>query len=494
VNKIKIQFSVFLLLSMLFLTGKVSAQAVSPSLNYDSLSYEQYLRKDWKALLETAKLMQEKGIDYYYLRMRLGIASLATHNFIGAEKHFRQALIFNPDDQNAIAYLQKALSANNKDVESGALWPEMNTAGKENSGLKDGFVPVSVHADVGAVFRSNTEGLSFEKLSGVQGIYGQERIYQDNLFYDAGFYFKANPRWLLYGGFQWIDITATDRFAYLEPELALESVAEDDFGKSYYYTLGFNPKTINFDHQLTQRSGYLQAAFGASTRLKFVGGLHMMKVNRNFSVSEEISANLQDTSYFNKITGEATLYNTSVSSLKYTTIPWQTNDYSLTLNSHLHLGKITALAGVGLGSINDSSVFQLNAGWLFQPFGNINTYNQTEVFLVNTEGKNQWIFKSRFGVRPFKTTWLEAEIMAGRLNNLSDQYGYIVYNSPEKQNLRFEATLSQSLTKKLLLQLRYRFLDSEREYNSIDNDGQSFITKTYQIQSQTVIGGIKWIF
>ncbi|MDO8897299.1 MAG: hypothetical protein Q7V19_06585, partial [Bacteroidales bacterium] len=269
-NKIKIQFSVFLLLSMLFLTGKVSAQVVSPSLNYDSLSYEQYLRKDWKALLETGKLMQKNGMDYYYLRMRLGIASMATNNFIGAEKHFRQALIFNPGDQNAILYLQKALLANSKGVESGSLWHEMNILSKENSGLKEGFMPVSVHADVGAVFRNNIEGLSFEKLSGAQGIYGQERIYKDNLFYDAGFYFKANPRWLLYGGFQWIDITATDRFAYLEPELALESVAEDDFGKSYYYTLGLNPKTINFDHQLTQRSGYLQASFGASTQLKFV--------------------------------------------------------------------------------------------------------------------------------------------------------------------------------------------------------------------------------
>ncbi len=479
---------------MLFLTGRVSAQAVSPSFNYDSLSYEQYLRKDWKALLETGKLMQKNGMDYYYLRMRLGIAAMSTYNFSTAEEHFRQALVFSPRDQNAILYLQKALLANNKGVESGSLWHEMNILSKENSGLKEGFVPVSVHADVGAVFRNNTEGLSFEKLSGTQGIYGQERIYQDNLFYDAGFYFKANPQWLLYGGFQWIDITATDRFAYLEPELALESVAEDDFGKSYYYTLGLNPKTINFDHQLTQRSGYLQASFGASTRLKFVGGLHVLKVNRNFSVSDEITVNLQDTSYFNKITGEATLYNTSVSSLKFVTIPWRTNDYSFTLNSSLHLGKITALAGLGIGSINDSSVFQLNAGWLYQPFGNINTYNQTEVFLVNTEGKSQWIFKSRFGVRPFKTTWLEAEIMAGQINNLSDQYGYIVYNSPEKLNLRFEATLSQSLTKHLLLQVRYRFMDSEREYDFLDSEGQNFSTKTYQIQSQTVIGGIKWIF
>lgn len=219
-----------------------------------------------------------------------------------------------------------------------------------------------------------------------------------------------------------------------------------------------------------------------------------MRVERDFSVSDSATVKLQDTSYFNKITGEATQYNTSVNSLKFVTIPWRTNDYSFTLNSSLHLGKITALAGLGIGSINDSSVFQLNAGWLYQPFGNINTYNQTEVFLVNTEGKSQWIVKSRFGVKPFKTTWLEAEIMAGHINNLSDQYGYIVYNSPEKLNLRFEATLSQSLTKHLLLQVRYRFMDSEREYDFLDSEGQNFSTKTYQIQSQTVIGGIKWIF
>ncbi|HUX95357.1 MAG TPA: tetratricopeptide repeat protein [Bacteroidales bacterium] len=71
----------------------------------DSITYIHYLNKDWKALTDRGNEALAAGHDYYYMRMRLGIAYFEKHNYAASAKHFKKALEFNQGDNVATEYL-----------------------------------------------------------------------------------------------------------------------------------------------------------------------------------------------------------------------------------------------------------------------------------------------------------------------------------------------------------------------------------------------------
>lgn len=68
-------------------------------------SYELYLSKDWKQLGLFCDRAIRAGYDYYYLRMRAGIACYERGNYRKAIRHFLKALDFNSGDETARRYL-----------------------------------------------------------------------------------------------------------------------------------------------------------------------------------------------------------------------------------------------------------------------------------------------------------------------------------------------------------------------------------------------------
>ncbi len=65
---------------------------------YDSLTYRQYINKEYTPLLKTGKKALHAGIDYYYLRMRMGIAAYQQKKYRLAAVHFKNALQYNDND------------------------------------------------------------------------------------------------------------------------------------------------------------------------------------------------------------------------------------------------------------------------------------------------------------------------------------------------------------------------------------------------------------
>lgn len=84
------------------LTGNAAAQSFAKT---DSATYAQYLAGDWQALTRDGKDAIHRGMDYYYLRMRLGIAYYELKNYRAAATHFKKALEFSQDDPVAGEYL-----------------------------------------------------------------------------------------------------------------------------------------------------------------------------------------------------------------------------------------------------------------------------------------------------------------------------------------------------------------------------------------------------
>jgi hypothetical protein len=72
------------------------------NLNYqyiDSMTYKFYLQKEWDKLIRTGKEAVDSGIDYKFLRQRLGVAYFAEADYLESRKHFKKAESFDSYDQ-----------------------------------------------------------------------------------------------------------------------------------------------------------------------------------------------------------------------------------------------------------------------------------------------------------------------------------------------------------------------------------------------------------
>jgi len=68
-------------------------------------SYGMYLAKQWPELIVYGDSVLKLGFDYYYIRMRMGIAYFELKKYRIAEEHFKKAIAFNASEDLAFEYL-----------------------------------------------------------------------------------------------------------------------------------------------------------------------------------------------------------------------------------------------------------------------------------------------------------------------------------------------------------------------------------------------------
>jgi hypothetical protein len=62
----------------------------------DILTWRYFLEKRWDSLLLTGNNALESGIDFYYLRVRMGVASFETERYYPAVRHLKKARTWKP--------------------------------------------------------------------------------------------------------------------------------------------------------------------------------------------------------------------------------------------------------------------------------------------------------------------------------------------------------------------------------------------------------------
>jgi hypothetical protein len=88
-----------------FFLFALKGQDTLNSSKVEQRSYQLYENKKWADLETFGKTSIAAGFDYYYLRMRIGIAFYEEGKYIPAQKHFEAALKYNADDVVALEYL-----------------------------------------------------------------------------------------------------------------------------------------------------------------------------------------------------------------------------------------------------------------------------------------------------------------------------------------------------------------------------------------------------
>ena len=111
---------------LFFIALKLNGQVTGSFRYADSLTYSLYAEKHWNDLIKEGNRSVRDGYDYYYMRMRIGIAYYEKHNYVMSAIHFREALEFNANDQIALEYLFYSYYLSGRTPLSWALMPSFN--------------------------------------------------------------------------------------------------------------------------------------------------------------------------------------------------------------------------------------------------------------------------------------------------------------------------------------------------------------------------------
>ena len=92
-----------IVLAFLLMNLGLSAQTSFKEL--DALTYNLYLNSEWERLLEVGDSLIESGTDYYYLRLRMGLAHYFLNQPLLAIPHLKRANDFNAAEELALEHL-----------------------------------------------------------------------------------------------------------------------------------------------------------------------------------------------------------------------------------------------------------------------------------------------------------------------------------------------------------------------------------------------------
>lgn len=301
----------------------VFAQEDYPTL--DRLNYEAFLKGDVKAFKSTSKKLLSNKIDYYYLRMRMGIIDFNSGKYSGAVSNFSKALNFYDLDTISREYIfySYIYSGRVNDAYSYLSGIPNNKLNKQlRSVIKPTFkylfssLTYSTHND--AILNTNIPaGYYYEALSSSQSL-------------DLGFNTYIGEKWLgtfAYKNFRKDGLMYSDAYPTgIEPDFTQNQIY-GSFTRLFYpgWELSFFGHGAFYSGAVTevQTRGN---RFSKELRTEFAEGISLSK--RSWYVRGELGVSASNFSLSNQVRGEAsfTVYPTGNLNLYITSSGMLQND------------------------------------------------------------------------------------------------------------------------------------------------------------------------
>jgi len=489
-----------ILLGLLFAT-LFSIQAYSQESKgfeyYDSLTYNLYLAGNWKSLKSAGKDALTSGLDYFYLRVRIGIADYNLRNYRSAALNFEKALTFNSDDPAVLPYLYYAY------LESGQVNAAAKLAAKNKGVLSevqdDGLLGYkSVYAE-GGFTPDNTPTLSSSELMGNDSIYGETNIYREQKYYHAGLTFQPLKSIMIYAGFSKLNADKEKQFAYNLAQIQRDSIVSTPYSLDYYYSFPIKTTDTIIPYRIQQTEFYFSAGWLLGKGILVTPSFHLLGgTTKNITAAFE-TYTTSDTAYFLKSDSTWHTFDYQASRYLLTSTENSYNNYVLSLSITKEMGNFTLGLNSTYAKLTASgNQFQIGASLTWFPFGNLDLYSTTTITHFSSGNQNRIIFDEALGGRVLPKLWIEGSITAGNLSLFNEKNAFVVYNLPEIIRFRCGANLIYTLSKHIDVSLMYRFFTREYNYyqytNDLVTDQPVMNTNSVTYNNYGIFGGLKWKF
>ncbi len=392
----------------------ITAWDVNPQVAYyDSLTYAQYLKQDYKSLIATAKEAELQGVAFPYLHYRKAIACYELKNYAGAVKAYEEALPFFPDDLFLKESLYLAYRLSGQNVKADIFAKTLPGTSRERLGVSSSLVDF-IRFSGGYTFSENDEKTR-NSIANLDTI----NQYQDMMLGGVIVGLNISDRVKLKAAYNLFN-TRFERFAR-------DRLQHDDLLSQHQFNLG-----MEF---------YLENDFSAG----FTGGFYAIEKNDKSTAQPMGSA---------------------VGGGRKPTIP-SSRSTNYHLSTLIFLNKrfthVVPEISFAYSDFAFSHQFQSKLQLVYYPLGNLNFYGISSgaILLDSDENRGkQAIFSQSAGVKLVGSMWLDGAVSVGNhLNYITDR-SFVVYDTYDPITFISSLSLSYYL-KKMTLSATYSWTERE---------------------------------
>ena len=432
--------------------GLAQAQSQLSLSHVDALTQELILKKDWDGLVREGKNALEQGIDYYYLRIRLGIANFEKGNYHQAFSHFEKALETNGEEEYVKEYLYYAYLWSGRTAQAKSVARDFSNKMKLETQTDQASVVNGLEAAYNYTGLSDQQVIDEFSVNVDPSSDGYQLVPRFHHYGFLGLDLNLGARFRLYQGFSLIQAThfyygQESGFSFQNPSYVSDSwqyFASGSYymGKGFHFTAGGHYLNINFPLQEVQQMGNGQQALVIIQDQKDSDYLVFGSISKNFA--------------------------------------------------YLDLG-----ASVFYGTINNATQIQSDLNLTLYPPGNLNFYTNSVLTFQNQEFANgsvvnRLIFNQEMGTKVTNFLWLEGYVTFGELENYFTKQGLVVFNRLDKIEQRWGARAIFLPSPKWKITLDYTNFSNSSSFQSPTTSAQEQNLKKYQLQSLTAI--LSWKF
>lgn len=435
-----------IVLSVLFwISASGYSQNPGDMKNIDKISYELYENKDWKELAKIGEKAIKSGLDYYYMRMRVGIAWYERKDYIRAIPHFEKALEFNSADDVAKEYLYfsnlfagRELVANN--LASGfPLRLKRKLKYKFNPGIR------SFTLDAGYDFAEDSKFIDEYSISIDSLIDGKQIVSSGFQYYHAGIEHDAGTRGRMFHSVSYLN------------------------RKGLYYQQDGGTTYLDTENQIAQLQYFTGMNVYLGNGFYIFPSLHYINIRSPYQITVRgrwVSQYIE-----HQFVGYLGLGKT--------------------------IGKIKPEVSAAYMYLNKNPYVQGGLFLSYYPLGNLNLYITSKAYyhspaLDSSEGR--FIFFQEMGFKAFSNLWIELWISEGLIENFAGNSGFLVYNDLSVITQLYGGNLIFPVFKSgIELSIRFRHSVQESTFVPEQFTAGAYLN-TIKVNHNTITGGVKWKF
>jgi len=418
----------------------------------DFKTYGYYMNQNWDSLIFLGNKALDNNIDYYYLRIRIGVAYFEKHKYQKAIIHFEHALKFNSQSEFAMEYLYYSYIYSGRETEASLLSKSFSDSLKSKTKLSKFKIVSGVYADGGYIISNNEKKNQNIDFDGSENLFGEADLAKDKYYFHLGLQHNFGKKLSIYHSYNYLSINntkivktyniirVTDNYITYQHEYYIN--ANWFMKRGFIIIPAFHYSYLKFKLGIINKDTVLKNYIGSLALSKYFSNsnVSLFLTYSDFDTSRQIQAGLLLTVYpFNNLK----LYSTT-----------------------------------GLINKNDFSPPPPQESGHKGP---------------NTNITSGFVFYELLGFNYYKNNWLEISATYGNLKNYNEQNAMIIYNTPDKINYKLEANLLFQLNNKIMLSFGYQYWDFTGSYlmqkSTVPKDIQTINTN---YQNHLITGGIKW--
>lgn len=436
----RIVFFVFIF----FQFGTCDAQGLTYS-SVDSVSYNLLIKNDHKNLVKLGKEALKSGIDFYYLKLRLGISYFQKKNYDGALPHFERAFAMNPSDTLVQEYLYYSYLYSDRNTEAQLLADKFSNQLLQKINFKRPFFDF-LSIGGGAMITNNISAQKGVNIKGGENKLGYVQNQGNVYFFNFSAQNTFGKRFRVVYGVSGFNLKSQNS---TQPRTNIPPTKNTSWNTQYNLALNVNLK----------KGWMLGTAFGV------------------YQMNYTFLSNYQDTTSSNYI---------------FYLLQAKETAFMVQISLGKRMKYVLPLINFSYCNFGKRNQFQVEGTLVYYPLGNLKFYGVSSLAYIRNNTDNNMVFTQRIGLHFYKPLWGEAKFSFGNHQNYSSNSGFLTYNTPNA--LLLTAGIDFPLRfKHFEIIPTYRFMQFQEE-NFYLNSFNTFSTGKHTYFSHLISTTLKWNF